>query len=462
MEWSTSAIRNAFLEFFESKGHNIVSSAPIVIKDDPTLMFTNAGMNQFKGVFIGNENSKFARVTDSQKCLRVSGKHNDLEEVGRDHYHHTMFEMLGNWSFGDYFKKEAIDWAWELLTTVYNLDKSRMYVSIFSGDQEMKLDQDVEARDYWRKHIPEDRILAFNRKENFWEMGETGPCGPCSEIHFDLRSENERDKVDGATLVNADHPEVIEIWNLVFMQYNRLENGGLENLKNKHIDTGMGLERLARVLQKADSNYDIDVFSTLIDELGSIADCEYTGGESMSDVAYRVIADHLRTIAFTIADGQLPSNTGAGYVIRRVLRRAIRYGFSQLNIKSPFMARLITPLIKEMGAAYPELKRNAELIRKVVTEEEKTFLKTLDRGLNKIGNYINNPENNVVKGDFAFELLDTYGFPIDLTQLIASENGLTVDMVGFHEELEKQKTRSRAASKAEFGDWVRLNRHGKL
>ena len=456
MEWSTSAIRNAFLEFFEDKGHEIVSSAPIVIKDDPTLMFTNAGMNQFKGVFIGNEVAKFPRIADSQKCLRVSGKHNDLEEVGRDHYHHTMFEMLGNWSFGDYFKKEAIDWAWEILTKVYKLDASRMYVSVFAGDSEMELDTDTEAKTLWMNHISEERILAFGRKENFWEMGDIGPCGPCSEIHFDLRSDEDRRSINGSTLVNADHPEVIEIWNLVFMQYNRLENGGLENLKNKHIDTGMGLERLARVLQQASSNYEIDVFKAIIDELGLIATQKYTGGELLSDIAYRVIADHIRTIAFSIADGQLPSNNGAGYVIRRVLRRAIRYGFSQLDIKASFMGALIDPLLNEMGDAYPELRRNADLIKRVITEEEKTFLSTLDRGLGRINAYIEDLDKKVVDGIFAFELLDTYGFPIDLTQLIASENGLSVDMNGFKIELEKQKNRSRSASKAEFGDWTIL------
>lgn len=457
MEWSTSAIRNAFLEFFDKKEHEIVSSAPIVIKDDPTLMFTNAGMNQFKSIFIGNENAKFDRVVDSQKCLRVSGKHNDLEEVGRDHYHHTMFEMLGNWSFGDYFKEEAINWAWELLTSVYGLDSSRMYVSIFSGDEEMKLGSDNEAKGVWKKHIANDRILEFGRKENFWEMGEIGPCGPCSEIHYDLRSKKDRESSDGAALVNADHPEVIEIWNLVFMQYNRLENGSLENLKSRHIDTGMGLERLARVLQNANSNYEIDVFKSIIDELSQIANQKYLGSEALYDVAYRVIADHIRTIAFTLADGQLPSNNGAGYVIRRVLRRAIRYGYSQLDIKVPFLGKLIDPLILEMGDAYPELSRNAELIKKVITEEEKTFLATLDRGLMRIGAYIKNTNQGLIEGDFAFELLDTYGFPIDLTQLIASESGLSVDMVGFSKELEKQKIRSRAASKAEFGDWKFLS-----
>ncbi|MDC1221496.1 alanine--tRNA ligase [Salibacteraceae bacterium] len=453
MEWSTSAIRSAFLEFFEKKGHEIVSSAPIVIKDDPTLMFTNAGMNQFKGVFIGNENAKFDRIVDSQKCLRVSGKHNDLEEVGRDHYHHTMFEMLGNWSFGDYFKEEAIDWAWELLTSVYGLDSSRMYVSVFSGDEEMKLGSDNEAKEIWQKHMANERILEFGRKENFWEMGEIGPCGPCSEIHYDLRSKKDRENSDGAALVNADHPEVIEIWNLVFMQYNRLENGSLQNLKSRHIDTGMGLERLARVLQNANSNYEIDVFKSIINDLSQLANQKYSGSEAPFDVAYRVIADHIRTIAFTIADGQLPSNTGAGYVIRRVLRRAIRYGYSQLDIKTPFLGKLIDPLILEMGDAYTELSRNAELIKKVITEEEKTFLATLDRGLARIGAHIQDVTQGVIEGDFAFELLDTYGFPIDLTQLIASESGLSVDMVGFSQELEKQKTRSRAASKAEFGDW---------
>jgi alanyl-tRNA synthetase len=454
MEWSTGAIRSTFLDFFKSKSHLIVDSAPIVIKDDPTLMFTNAGMNQFKGVFVGNEEPKAPRIADSQKCLRVSGKHNDLEEVGKDHYHHTMFEMLGNWSFGDYFKQESIDWAWELLTEVYSLDKDRMYVSIFSGDTEMDLSEDTEAKNIWRKHVEEDRILACGRKENFWEMGDIGPCGPCSEIHFDLRSEKDRSQVSGATLVNKDHPEVIEIWNLVFMQYNRLENGSLQGLKNKHIDTGMGLERLARVLQGVESNYEVDVFIGMIKALEKQCNIAYGGSESLPDVAYRVIADHVRTIAFSIADGQLPSNTGAGYVIRRVLRRAIRYGFSQLDIKSPFLASLIDPLVELMGAAYPELQRNLELIKKVTTEEEKTFLATLERGLARINSYMENLDSKTIDGAFAFELLDTYGFPIDLTQLIASESNLKVDMIGFNIELEKQKNRSRDASKAEFGDWT--------
>jgi len=454
MEWSTGAIRSTFLDFFKSKNHLIVDSAPIVIKDDPTLMFTNAGMNQFKGVFVGNEESKAPRIADSQKCLRVSGKHNDLEEVGKDHYHHTMFEMLGNWSFGDYFKEEAIDWAWELLTEVYGLDKDRMYVSIFSGDKEMDLSEDIEAKSIWRKYVEEDRILAFGRKENFWEMGDIGPCGPCSEIHFDLRSEKDRGQVSGATLVNKDHPEVIEIWNLVFMQYNRLENGSLQGLKNKHIDTGMGLERLARVLQGVESNYEVDVFMGMIKALEKQCSKPYGGSESLPDVAYRVIADHVRTIAFSIADGQLPSNTGAGYVIRRVLRRAIRYGFSQLNIKTPFLASLIDPLVELMGVAYPELQRNLELIKKVTTEEEKTFLATLERGLARINSHMESLDSKTIDGAFAFELLDTYGFPIDLTQLIASESNLKVDMIGFNVELEKQKNRSRDASKAEFGDWT--------
>ncbi len=457
MEWTTRKVRSRFQEYFKEKGHHIVTSAPIVIKDDPTLMFTNAGMNQFKSNFVGNEETHHSRVADTQKCLRVSGKHNDLEEVGRDHYHHTMFEMLGNWSFGDYFKKEAINYAWELLVDVYGLDKDRLYVSIFSGDKELGVEVDDEAEQLWLNHVPAERILKFGRKENFWEMGETGPCGPCSEIHADLRSDAERKKVDGRTLVNMDDPEVIEIWNLVFMQFNRLENGKLEALKNTHIDTGMGLERLVRVLQGVSSNYDTDVFASLIRSIEKESGQRYKRSAELSDVAFRVIADHVRAVGFCIADGQLPSNTGAGYVIRRVLRRAIRYGFSQLNMKQPFINKVVMKLIEEMGADFPELNRNKDLIVKVVKEEESSFLSTLDKGLDKLNAIFQNGGENMISGEIAFELYDTYGFPIDLTNLIASENEWTVDMQGFSVALEAQKNRSRSATKTSFGDWTSID-----
>lgn len=456
MEWTSNSIRQAFLDFFKDKEHTIVASAPIVVKDDPTLMFTNAGMNQFKGVFLGSEDATSVRIADSQKCLRVSGKHNDLEEVGRDHYHHTMFEMLGNWSFGDYFKAEAIEWAWKLLTDVYGLDTSRVYVTIFKGDEGLGLEIDQEAHDLWSKWIDPKRILPCGKRDNFWEMGETGPCGPCSEIHFDMRSEEERQTTDGAKLVNADHPEVIEIWNLVFIQFNRTEKGELSNLKNKHIDTGMGLERLARVLQTAKSNYDIDVFAGLIECISELSSQAYSASESLRDVAFRVIADHVRAVSFCIADGQLPSNTGAGYVVRRVLRRAIRYGFSQLKMTEPFIHQVSEKLIDDMGGHYPELVKNKQLITRVIQEEERSFLQTLDKGLERIGQYMEEHKGKPISGQFAFELYDTYGFPIDLTQLIAGESNVSVDMDGFRTELKQQKDRSRQASKAEFGDWIEL------
>jgi len=456
MEWSTRKVRSTFLDFFKSKGHAIVDSAPIVIKDDPTLMFTNAGMNQFKSVFVGNEDAKDKRVADTQKCLRVSGKHNDLEEVGRDHYHHTMFEMLGSWSFGDYFKADAIDMAWELLIDVYGLDKDRIYITVFGGDEELGLGLDEEARDLWKKHISEDRILPFGRKDNFWEMGETGPCGPCSEIHVDLRSEEERKQRDGKELVNQDDPSVIEIWNLVFMQFNRMENGELKTLKEKHIDTGMGLERLVRVLQSKSSNYDTDLFQALIGSIEKQTGSTYGGSADLKDVAFRVIADHVRAIGFCIADGQLPSNNGAGYVVRRVLRRAIRYGFSQLYMKKPFIHAVAKELINQMGDDFPELKRGEDLIQKVIREEENTFLSTLEKGLDRLQAVFEKGGNTTVDGQVAFELYDTYGFPIDLTNLIAEEKGWTVDMNGFQQELEKQKERSRSATKTSFGDWTVL------
>ena len=447
-------IRQKFLDFFDSKEHAIVQSAPMVVKDDPTLMFTNAGMNQFKDLFLGNAEAKDVRVADTQKCLRVSGKHNDLEEVGHDTYHHTMFEMLGNWSFGDYFKKEAIDWAWELLTVVYNIDPDRLYATIFEGDETDGLKADVEAKEYWSAHLPAERILNGNKKDNFWEMGDVGPCGPCSEIHVDLRLDAERDQVDGAQLVNKDHPEVVELWNLVFMQFNRMANGSLVNLPAQHIDTGMGFERLCMVLQGVRSNYDTDVFQGLIDRVETLSKKKY-GKDNESDIAMRVVSDHLRAVAFAIADGQLPSNTGAGYVIRRILRRAVRYGFTFLDLKDPFLTDMVSVLSSEMGEAFPELIAQQNIIEKVILEEENSFLRTLEQGLGRLDQLIRKNSNDI-DGKTAFELYDTYGFPIDLTQLIARENGRAVDMKEFSSELEKQKTRSRVATTLETGDWVVL------
>ncbi|RXG21665.1 alanine--tRNA ligase [Leeuwenhoekiella aequorea] len=448
-------IRDKFLEFFKSKNHSIVASAPMVIKNDPTLMFTNAGMNQFKEFFLGNSIPKNTRVTDTQKCLRVSGKHNDLEEVGKDTYHHTMFEMLGNWSFGDYFKEEAINWAWELLTEVYKIDKDKLYVTIFEGDTSENLERDTEAYNLWSKHLPKERILNGNKKDNFWEMGDQGPCGPCSEIHIDLRSEEEKAKVSGASLVNADHPQVVEVWNLVFIQYNRKANGSLENLPARHIDTGMGFERLCMALQDKKSNYDTDVFTPLIREIETITNSKYAVKEE-TDIAIRVIADHVRAVAFSIADGQLPSNTGAGYVIRRILRRAIRYGFTFLDTKEPFIYKLVAVLTEEMGKAFSELKKQENLIYNVIKEEEQSFLRTLDQGLILLDSIIADTTGKEVSGTKAFELYDTYGFPIDLTALILSEKGFTLDEKEFQAELQKQKDRSRAAGKIEAGDWTVL------
>jgi alanyl-tRNA synthetase len=454
MKCDSARIRETFLEFFASKQHEIVPSAPMVVKNDPTLMFTNAGMNQFKDIFLGNSEANNTRVADSQKCLRVSGKQNDLEEVGVDTYHHTMFEMLGNWSFGDYFKKEAIDWAWELLTKVYGIDKDRLYVTIFSGNEEDGVAEDAEARDLWKAHLAEDRILGFDKKDNFWEMGDVGPCGPCSEIHVDVRSEEERNAVDGRTLVNKDHPQVIEIWNLVFMQLNRMADGSLVPLPAKHVDTGMGFERLAAVLQGKRSNYDTDVFSPLIKKVEEISGITYSASDSKKDVAIRVAVDHIRAISFSIADGQLPSNTGAGYVIRRILRRAIRYGYSFLNLKEAFLNELVPVLGDQLGKYFPELPKQLDLVQKVIREEEESFLRTLERGIQRFNEYQANHQQ--VKGDFAFELYDTYGFPIDLTQLMAAEQGLTVDIDGFRKALEVQKSRSRKATAVETGDWVIL------
>lgn len=454
MNWTSGQIRQTFLDFFQQKGHKIVPSAPMVIKDDPTLMFTNAGMNPFKDFFLGNQKALDTRVADTQKCLRVSGKHNDLEEVGVDTYHHTMFEMLGNWSFGDYFKQEAIAWAWELLTEVYKIDKDRIYITIFGGDDKDGLEADNEALEIWKRYIAVERILPFSKKDNFWEMGDTGPCGPCSEIHVDIRNDADRAKLPGDRLVNQDHPQVIEIWNLVFMQFNRMANGSLQSLPAKHVDTGMGLERLAMVLQGKQSNYDTDVFTQLINKMVKVSGVDYKQTQSKQDVALRVIADHIRAIAFSIADGQLPSNSGAGYVIRRILRRAVRYGYSFLNCKEPFIYALVETLEQQMGSAFPELTSQKELITKVIREEEESFLRTLDRGIVRFNEYKNN--NTKIEGDFAFELYDTFGFPIDLTQLMASELGLEVNLPAFQNLLEVQKERSRKATAIEADDWVEL------
>ncbi|WP_242134577.1 alanine--tRNA ligase [Aestuariivivens marinum] len=448
-------IRSKFLSFFENKKHAIVPSAPMVVKDDPTLMFVNSGMAPFKEYFLGNAKPKSNRIADTQKCLRVSGKHNDLEEVGYDTYHHTLFEMLGNWSFGDYFKKEAIAWAWELLTEVYGIDKNILYVTVFEGDGMDNIPMDMEAYNFWKQHIPEDRILKGNKKDNFWEMGDQGPCGPCSEIHVDIRSVEDKAKIPGKELVNKDHPQVVEIWNLVFMQYNRKANGSLESLPAKHIDTGMGFERLCMVLQGVQSNYDTDVFTPLIKEIETISHKDY-GKDGKVDVAVRVIADHVRAVAFSIADGQLPSNTGAGYVIRRILRRAVRYGFTFLNQKDPFIFRLVEVLSKIMGAAFPELKSQKQLIENVIKEEEQSFLRTLDQGLILLNRIVEEEKENTVSGEKVFELYDTYGFPVDLTALILSEKGLTLDEEGFKVELQKQKDRSRAASEMSTDDWTIL------
>ncbi len=449
---TSAEIRQQFLDFFRSKGHVIVPSAPIVIKDDPTLLFTNAGMNQFKDYFLGNKKAPNTRVADTQKCLRVSGKHNDLEEVGVDTYHHTMFEMLGNWSFGDYFKKEAIAWSWELLTEIYKLDKDRLYVSIFEGDKKEGLPKDEEAYGEWKKYIAEDRILLGNKKDNFWEMGDTGPCGPCTEIHVDCRTDEERKTVDGKTLVNNDHPQVIEIWNNVFIQFNRKKDGALEPLPNKHVDTGMGFERLTRVLQQKQSNYDTDVFTGTIAATGKIVNKVYKGDDSKESVAFRVIADHIRAISFTIADGQLPSNTGAGYVIRRILRRAVRYYYSYLDHKQPLLHRLLPVIAKQFETVFPELNKQLDFVTKVVKEEEDAFLRTVDKGLSML-----DEASHDISGAEAFKLYDTFGFPLDLTKLVATEKGLVVDEKGFEVEMQKQKSRSRAATTLDTEDWITIN-----
>ncbi|PYF72909.1 alanine--tRNA ligase [Pedobacter nutrimenti] len=475
-------IRNAYLKFFESKQHHIVPSAPIVVKNDPTLMFTNAGMNQFKDLFLGEAPVKYKRVADTQRCLRVSGKHNDLEEVGIDTYHHTMFEMLGNWSFGDYFKKEAIAWSWELLTEVYKIPKDKLYVSIFEGDEKEGLPRDTEAFEIWKQFVPEDRIILGNKKDNFWEMGDTGPCGPCSEIHVDCRTEAERNAVSGKELVNADHPQVIEIWNNVFMQFNRLKDGSLQQLPAKHVDTGMGFERLVRVLQGKASNYDTDVFQPLIQFISKKAGIAY-GVAEQTDIAMRVMADHIRAISFVIADGQLPSNNKAGYVIRRILRRAVRYAYTFLDLKEPFLNQLVPVLAEQFKGVFDELQAQQDFVQKVVLEEEVSFLRTLATGIQRFENYTKKQgealmaENAIeleksfedawvysilkdqmlISGEFAFELQDTYGFPIDLTELMAREKRWSIDMAGYNKELSKQKDRSRAATAIDTGDWVAVH-----
>ncbi|MDB5206454.1 MAG: alaS [Flavisolibacter sp.] len=484
----TSAdIRKAFLDFFGSKGHQIVPSAPIVVKNDPTLMFTNAGMNQFKDYFLGNKQAPSPRIADTQKCLRVSGKHNDLEEVGVDTYHHTMFEMLGNWSFGDYFKKEAIEWSWELLTVVLNIPKDRLYVTVFEGDEKEGLPKDEEAATEWKKWISEDRILLGNKKDNFWEMGDTGPCGPCTEIHVDTRPDEERQGIDGSTLVNNDHPQVIEIWNNVFIQYNRLKDGSLQQLPARHVDTGMGFERLVRVIQGKTSNYDTDIFTGTIKKIEEITGVEYKAADTKSDVAFRVLADHIRAISFTIADGQLPSNTGAGYVIRRILRRAVRYYYSYLNYQQPLLHQLLPVIAAQFETVFPELKGQEDFVGRVIREEEEGFLRTISKGIARFVNYVNpstsaargyvmghagddsetmqgyinlqtkflkERRGKLVSGEFAFELNDTYGFPIDLTELMAREQGWNVDIEGYSKALQQQKDRSRSATKIDTEDWI--------
>jgi alanyl-tRNA synthetase len=460
---TATEIRNTFLEFFRSKQHQIVPSAPIVVKNDPTLMFTNAGMNQFKDVFLGHKKPSSPRIADTQKCLRVSGKHNDLEEVGIDTYHHTMFEMLGNWSFGDYFKKEAIEWAWELLTDVYKIPKDRLYVTIFEGDASENLPKDDEANNQWKQWIAEDRILLGNKKDNFWEMGDTGPCGPCTEIHVDARSDAQRKLTEGSTLVNTGNPEVIEIWNLVFIQYNRQSDGSLSQLPAKHVDTGMGFERITRVLQQKNSNYDTDIFQPFIRFIEKRSGLAY-GVAEKSDIAMRVMSDHLRAIGFAIADGQLPSNTGAGYVIRRILRRAVRYYYSFLHLQSPVLFEMIPILAAEFGDVFPEVNKQRDFVARVIEEEETSFLKTLESGLKRIAQLEEKGlvQSGVLDGKSAFELYDTYGFPIDLTRLIASERNWMVDEKGFAGELEKQKERSRRASEVISTDWVELKKTDKI
>ncbi len=449
-------IRQLFFDFFQSKQHQIVSSAPIVVKNDPTLMFTNAGMNQFKDIFLDNKRAEYTRVANSQKCLRVSGKHNDLEEVGHDTYHHTMFEMLGNWSFGDYFKKEAIAWAFELLKDVYNISENIMYATYFEGDKSENLEADAEVKSIWEQFLPKERVLPGNKKDNFWEMGETGPCGPSSELHLDLRSEEEKKRISGSLLVNKDHPQVIEIWNLVFIQFNRDAKGQLHLLKNKHVDTGMGFERLCRVVQQKNSNYDIDIFAKSISKISEISGIKY-GDKNETDIAFRVIADHVRAVAFSIADGQIPSNVKAGYVIRRILRRAVRYAYTFLKLDQPFIYLLVEGLVEDMGHSFPELQKQQQLIENIIFQEESSFLRTLQIGIEKFEEYISkHSENKILEGKFVFELYDTFGFPIDLTALMAKEKNYTVDMQGFEALLNQQKERSRKDAAAAVDDWIIL------
>jgi len=453
---TSAEIRQAFMDFFYSKGHTIVPSAPIVVKDDPTLMFTNAGMNQFKDYFLGNKLPPYGRIADTQKCLRVSGKHNDLEEVGVDTYHHTMFEMLGNWSFGDYFKNEAIAWSWELLTDVYKIPKDRLYATVFEGDEMENIPASKIALIKWKEYLSDDNIVFGNKKDNFWEMGDTGPCGPCSEIHVDCRTDEERKQTPGHLLVNKDHPQVIEIWNNVFIQYNRKKDGSLEPLAATHVDTGMGLERLVRVLQGKQSNYDTDIFTGTIAATEKITKKKYDSSDSKEAIAFRVIADHIRAISFTIADGQLPSNTGAGYVIRRILRRAVRYYYSYLDYKQPLLNQLVPVLAKQFETVFPELQQQLDFVTKVVKEEEDSFLRTLDKGLKRIDDIVSNVVDKTIAGKDAFELFDTFGFPVDLTRLIAAENSLSVDEKGFESEMQQQKNRSRAATIVDAEDWTVL------
>ncbi|MDC3220909.1 alanine--tRNA ligase [Flavobacteriaceae bacterium] len=453
---NSNKVRSTFLDFFKNKNHKVVKSAPMVIKNDPTLMFTNAGMNQFKDNFLGNSIIEFSRVADTQKCLRVSGKHNDLEEVGLDTYHHTMFEMLGNWSFGDYFKEEAIQWAWELLTKIYKIDKESLYITIFEGSKEDNTSLDQDALDIWSKIVEKDKIIFGNKKDNFWEMGDVGPCGPCSEIHVDIRSEKDKSIIPGKDLVNKDHPEVIEIWNLVFIQFNRKSNGSLENLPSKHIDTGMGFERLCMVLQGVKSNYDTDVFSPLIKELENISNVKYSYS-SKTDIAFRVIVDHLRAVVFSIADGQLPSNNGAGYVIRRILRRGVRYGYTFLNMKSPFIYKLVDTLSNQYSTVFPEIDSQIEIIKNVIEKEEDSFLRTLNKGIIKLDEIISKNKSNTISGSNAFELYDTFGFPVDLTALILREKNMNYDSKEFDSLMQDQKNRSKAAINTQNQEWISLS-----
>ena len=451
----SNLVRKHFVDFFKSKSHQVNTSSSLVVKNDPTLMFVNSGMVPFKEFFLENSTPKYKRITNSQKCLRVSGKHNDLEEVGYDTYHHTFFEMLGNWSFGDYFKEDAINWAWELLTKVYKIDKNDLYITVFEGSKDSdNLSIDQEALDIWKKIIPESHILYGNKKDNFWEMGEQGPCGPCSEIHIDIRTKEEKDKTSALELVNKDHPQVLEIWNLVFIQYNRKASGKLEDLPNKHIDTGLGLERLCMVLQGVSSNYDTDLFTPIIQEIESLTGYNYERKSSKTDIAMRVISDHVRAVSFSIADGKLPSNNGSGYVIRRILRRAVRYGFSFLGMKTPFIYKLVNVLSQKLGDNFSELNRQKQLIENVIKEEELSFLRTLDQGLVMLDQIVNSSSDNVISGKKAFELYDTYGFPIDLTSLILSEKNLSLDIESFNNELQIQKNRSKAASESSTEDWT--------